>query len=298
MAELATRQGGAVSLEQLRALGMSTRATHRRVATGRLHRVHLGVFAVGHLALTPDGRRWADVLACGPRAVLSHRSAAVLWGLIGDERGRDVIVRGRPGGRATPRGVRLHRPRRLDDDEIAEIRGLAVTTVPRTLVDLAAVLRPDRLGRAVHEAEFLGLLDVAVVLEAIERAPGRRGTRRLRAALATPSPGRTRSTLERRFVTVCRRALLPAPRLNVHVDVGDRLVEVDALWPEARVVAELDGAAAHRTRRAFEEDRRRDAELTAAGYLVVRFTWRRVKDEPDAVAAQLRRILNFRGGPG
>jgi very-short-patch-repair endonuclease len=169
-----------------------------------------------------------------------------------------------------------------------------VTTVARTLVDLAGVLPGHALERAVHEAEVLRLLDVGAVHAAMARAPTSRGVGALRAILATASPGDTRSELERRFLALCRDAALPAPRLNAHVALDDRLVEVDALWQRQRLVVELDGVAAHLTTRGFHEDRRRDAALAARGYQVVRLTWERVARDADAVAGELLRVLQLR----
>jgi hypothetical protein len=298
IAAVAARQHGVVTLAQLRAAGLGDRAVHKRAARGRLHRVHRGVYAVGHPALSADGRRLAAVLACGPGAVLSHRSAAAAWGLRPSSGARlDVSTARR--GRGGPSGVALHRVRRLDAADVTRLGPLAITTIARTLVDLAGVLRADALERAVHEAEVARLLDVVAVDAALARAPGRGGAAALRRLLATPSPGPTRSVLEERFLALCRRAEIPLPRLNAHVPTAALgLLEVDALWRPEAVVVELDGAAAHRTRRAFEADRRRDAALAAEGHVVVRLTWQRVTREGDAMASELRRTLAARGRAG
>jgi very-short-patch-repair endonuclease len=224
---------------------------------------------------------------------LSHRSAAAAWGVRPTARARIEVTVPRQTGRAGPPKVELHRVRRLAPDDVTHLRDIPMTTVARTLVDLAAVLTPDALRRAVHQAEVAQLLDVTAARAAIERAPGRAGTRRLRAVLSVPAPGRTRSELESAFLQLCRRAELPIPRINRHVDAGD-LLEVDALWPDERLIAELDGGAAHRTTYAFENDRRRDAALAAHGYLVVRFTWQRITNAPQDVIGELRRILALR----
>jgi hypothetical protein len=298
LAELAARQHGVVTLEQLRGLGLSTRGIHHRVAAGRLHRLHRAVYAVGHDDVSVDGRRIAAVLACGPRAVLSYRSAAAAWGLRPSARARWDVTTPRHGRRGLP-GIELHEARSLSDDDVTTLRRIPITSVHRTLVDLAAVLPPDPLERAVHQAEVAGLLDVDAVHAVLARTTGRRGTGRLRAILAQPSPGPTRSALEERFLRLCRGGGLPIPRLNAHVDIaGGTLVEVDALWPAQRVVVELDGAAAHHTRRAFHADRGRDAALAAEGYVVVRLTWHRVTRERRHVCEQLRRVLAIRGDGG
>jgi len=193
-------------------------------------------------------------------------------------------------------GVTLHTTRDLPHEDRTEVRGIPVTTVARTLVDLADLLDTDRLTRAVNEAEVLRLLDMRALTAALARANGRRGVGRLRVVLAEPSPGSTRSELETRFVALCRRGGLDPPRTNALLDLDGRQVEVDALWTRERLVAELDGAAFHQTRRAFHQDRRRDAGLAAAGYVVVRFTWQSVTQEGDGVIRELRRILEARGG--
>jgi very-short-patch-repair endonuclease len=296
IAALAARQHGVVSLTQLVDAGLSARAAQHRVRAGRLHRVHRAVYAVGHALLTPDGARMAAVLACGPGAVLSHRTAAAAWGLRATARSRTEVLVTRRAGEGLA-GIEAHRVPDLAPDDVTELRGIPITTVARTLLDLAGVLGPDALERAVQQAAFLRLLDARALTAAIDRAPNRRGVGTLRAVLDEPDPGHTRSRLEERFLALCRRARLPLPRLNVHVPLGDHLVEVDALWPRERLIVELDGAAAHRTARAFHADRRRDAALIACGYVVVRLTWPRVTTEPADVVCELRQILARRGMP-
>jgi very-short-patch-repair endonuclease len=197
-------------------------------------------------------------------------------------------------GRTGPPKVELHRVRRLRAEDITRLRNIPITTIARTLVDLAAVLPPHALERAVNQAEVLQLLDVNATRAAVERAPGRKGTTLLRAILSVPSPGPTRSELEAAFLALCRTAGLPTPRMNRHIEVGGELIEVDALWPDERLIAELDSVGVHRTEKAFHNDRRRDAALAAHGYLVVRFTWQRITHEPGAVAEDLLRILALR----
>jgi very-short-patch-repair endonuclease len=290
LAVLAARQHGIVSVAQLQALGLGQRGAQLRAANGRLHRIYRGVYAVGHAALTPNGRRLAAVLACGQGAVLSHRSAAAAWGLRPASGARFDITTPRPRKTAPP-GVDLHLARKLDPDDVGELDRIPITSMARTLVDLAGVVPAAALERAVHQAEVLRLLDVAAVESALARARNRRGTRRLRAVLAEPSPGSTRSALEERFLALCRGSRLPLPRLNHHLAIPRGLIEVDAYWPAAGLVVELDGAAAHRTARAFHADRRRDAALAAEGYLVIRLTWERVTREPAGVVDELRRVL-------
>jgi very-short-patch-repair endonuclease len=184
--------------------------------------------------------------------------------------------------------------RRTTPSDVTHLRNVPITTVARTLVDLAAVLTPNALQRAVIEAEVLRLLDVTATRAAIQRLPGRAGATLLAGLLSMPSPEPTRSELESRFRALCQAANLPTPRMNSHIALRSGLTEVDALWPEHRLIAELDGGAAHRTTHAFENDRRRDAALAARGYLVVRFTWQRITNEPRDVSEELRYVLALR----
>lgn len=274
---------------QLIALGVSESGIRRRVARGWLHRIHLGVYAVGHTALSGEARWLAAVLACGDCAVLSHRSAGALWGLRPVPGGRiEVTVPG--GGRPGPRSVQVHRTRCLTDEDVTERDDIPVTSAARTLIDLAEVLGPRQLKYAVNEAEVRELLDVEAVWRAAARVSGRRRIKRLIRLLGISAPP-TRSVLERRFFELCEVAGLPRPQVNAPLHG----FMVDFLWPDARLVVETDGSKVHNTRAKFEDDRARDAELTAAGYRVVRFTWRQVTEDPAAVIAVLRRLLDVSG---
>ena len=279
---LAGRQHGVVTRAQLAALGAGRCAIERRVASGRLHRVHKGVYAVGHTALPRNGTLIAAVLACGEGALLSHRSAAELWRIGPRAAYIDVTVP----GRRRPPGIVVHECALRDGDRTA-LHGIPVTTPARTIIDLADVLTRRGLERRIDEAEYLRL-----DLTGLEPLPGRRGAGTLARLLAEHSAGstRTRSDLEEIFLHLCETHHLTQPRTNERV--GGH--EVDFVWPGPRLIVEVDGAAAHRTRKGFEEDRARDAELTAAGYRVMRFTHRRLRREPEAVADQLRRA----GAPG
>jgi hypothetical protein len=291
IAAIAERQHGVVAGRQLRAAGFHASAIRRRVAAGRLHPLHAGVYAVGHRVVSQHGRWMAAVLACGDRALLSHRSAAALWGiLLTAGSGVDVTARtcgGRP-------GVVLHWPRRVHDQDRAVCDGIPVTAVPCTLLNLAQEvsarrLRPRQLSRALEAAELKGLFDLAAMERLIARSRGRPGMTALRAALLDYRPQVfTRSKLERRFLDLCERAGLPRPAANAVV-AGD---EVDMLWRTERLVVELDGEQVHRTRAAFERDRRRDTALQIAGYRVVRITDRRTADSPHEVAETVRLLLN------
>lgn len=238
--------------------------------------------------LTANGVSMGAVLACGDGALLSHRAAAALREL---RRSASVVVDVTAAGRSRhPRpGIRLHHSRHLHPADRTRRHGIPVTTVARTLLDLAEVLHLRQLERVVDEAERLRLFDLRAVEETCRRNPGRRGLRPLRALMKQerPPPPETRSELERLFLELCRDAGLPQPRTNVVVEG----FEVDAVWPDAHLVVELDGHEFHRTRAAFERDRVRDAQLQLAGYRVVRITSRRLRIEPEAVAATIRALL-------
>lgn len=288
LAAIASRQHGVVAHGQLTALGFGRGAIQHRLALGRLHRIHRGVYAVGHSAITPRGRWLAAVIACGPGALLSHRDAGALWELrAGVAAPVDVIYPGR--SRYGRPGLSLHHVRHLHPDDRAERHGIPVTTVARTLLDLAQVLRPRPL-RAFDQAERIRLLDVAAVERVCDRCRGHPGRRSLAALLSLESsdPPDTRSNLERRFLDLCLDACLPRPAVNV-VIAG---YEVDAAWLRERVVVEVDGHAYHRSRLAFERDRARDGALQVAGYRVMRVTHRRIQTEPAALVGMLRSLLS------
>jgi hypothetical protein len=289
VARLATAQWGVVSRDQLLSLGLSHPTITRRIAAGRLHHIHPGVFAVGHPALRDEARRLAAQLSVGDEGVISHRSAAVLWDLPVREGSFVDVTTPRRSGRIAP-AIALHRVRRvLDPADVCARRGLRCTSAARTIVDLADVLPYRELERAIEAAEVAGAIDISTVLAAQARVPGRRGARRLKLALAgyRPRPKVTRSELEARFLRLCRRSDVPAPNVNARV-AG---LEVDFTWPAHRLAVETDGRSYHATRAAFERDRRRDARLTVAGWRVVRFTWAQVVDEPAECAAVLRALL-------
>lgn len=288
IAELAGRQHGVVARRQLLALGLTKQSVDWRLATLRLHGVHYGVYAVGHRLLTPHGRWLAAVLAAGPGAVLSHRSAAALWQLRPATGSRVDVTVGVCGRRSRPQ-IAVHATRNLLHRDRAEQARIPVTSVARTLLDLAEVLSGPQLARAVEEAERLQLMDLHAIEDVCRRGTGRRGLSALGALLNDyrgPAPA-TRSELERAFLDLCHVHGLPRPLVNQFV-AG---FEVDAFWPRQRLVVELDGYAFHRTRGAFERDRARDAALQLAGCRVLRFTHRRLEREPAEVAATLRRML-------
>lgn len=293
IAELARRQHGVVALAHLTALGLSPAAVRMRTAAGRLHRIHRGVYAVGHPRLTRRGARMAAVLAAGPGAVLSHRDAAALWDLSPFSSGSIHVTVSSRGGRSHRNGLVVHRSR-LHPEDREEVDEVPVTAVPRTLLDLAEIAAPTQLRRTYERAERLELLDTTALQRLLARSTGRRGLTGLRELLAydpTAAAGAD-SELEHLFCDLLRSAGLPMAQTNVLVEG----LLVDAFWPEARLVVELDGFRFHQDRAAFERDRARDTRLKRAGYEVVRFTYRQLASEPELVLATVRELLSRRGG--
>jgi hypothetical protein len=266
VAEFASREHGVVALWEPLDLGLSRTGVKRWVAEGGLHRLYRGVYAVGHTVLTENGRWLAAVKACGPGAVLSHISAALLWNLL---RSSSPIIHVTTPGRGSPRGLKVHRVRRLDEDAVAVVDRIPVTPVARTLLDLADVLQPRQLIRAIEQVERLQVFDLGPVERLIARSSGRR-TRALRGAIAAASgePPRINSDWERDLLDFCDDHDIPRPELNVLVEG----YEVDALWRMRKIIVELDSYAFHRSRRAFEQDRDKYADLQLAGYLVLPIT--------------------------
>jgi very-short-patch-repair endonuclease len=279
---LAAAQHGVVARRQLVALGLSRHAIDGRVRRGRLYPAGRGVYAVGRPGLTRNGAFLAAVLACGAGAVLSHESAAALWGLPARDGPPHVTVP-TAAGRRPRAGLVLHRSP-LSPHEIRSRAGIPLTSPARTLVDLADVAPRRVLERALDEAEYLRL-------DCTGLAPrrGRPGAGLLSRVLAEHRLGstRTRSELEERLLRAAAEEGLPAPEARVHV-LGH---EVDFIWRAAGLIVEMDGRAAHTTRRAFERDRARDAELAEAGHRVIRVTHARMERDAAAVAAQIGRLL-------
>ena len=291
MARLAKRQYGVVSRQQLRELGMGEDAIQHRLATGRLHQLHKGVYAVGHQVIPREGRWLAAVFASGPDAVLSHLSAAALWMIRPNSRTRiDVTVSHR--SRSSDR-IRRHISQVPSDERTTE-EGISVTTVPRTILDLAATESADIVENLLRESEYLQLSDRLSLPDLLQRYPGKRGTRKVHLALKRlheEPEGRRRSRLEERFSPFLRLHTLPIPRFNDQIVLGDKRVCVDCHWPEVRQIVELDGWDGHSTRTAFREDRARDRRLVAAGYSVTHLTWNQLDDEAEAIASDLRVLL-------
>ncbi len=267
---------------QLAAVGVSGSTISRWVTAGRLHRIHPSVYAVGHRALSVTGHLNAALLYGGPGSALSHQTGAWWLGLLAASPRRVHITC--PSRRRSWTSLRVHHHTPVP---AVRHKGLPVTSVPRTLLDLAATMRDPDLRRALAEADHRGLLDPAAVRATLGR--GRPGSAPLRAALDShlPELASARSVLEERFLALCESAALPIPKLNAFV--GGLMV--DAFWREQRLVAELDGHDSHDRVAAAERDRRRDLALRTLGCAVVRYTWQQVTRESGLVVADLRRAL-------
>jgi very-short-patch-repair endonuclease len=279
-----------ICARQLYALGLSKDQVSSRTAAGWLHRLHRGVYAVGRRRATFEGRWLAAVFAAGKGAILSHQAAAELWGLrrrTGDGAIDVAVPSG--SGKASRNGLVIHRLPALRPEERTFHRRIPVTTAARTILDLATFLPVRQLERAIDEAERLNLCNEEDLERIVAAHFGRAGAGALRTLLREHQAGSTatRNDLEERFLALCRKHRLPQPEVNV--PLLDYIV--DFLWPEARLVVEVDGRATHGTRRAFQADRDRDGRLAVAGYRVVRFTWWDVTRRPAVVADRVRRLL-------
>jgi very-short-patch-repair endonuclease len=280
IAALADRQHAVVAAWQLAELGFDYGALHRRATVGRLHRRFRGVYSVGHRKLTREGHWMAAVLAYGPDAVLSHWTAAALWGFATSSWKLHATT---PTTRRSRRGIIVHASP-LHPEDVSRQNGIPVTSVARTLLDIAALVAEDRLARIIENAVRLEVFDLRALDRAIARTPRRAGIPKLRAALAdyrhTPD---LRSNNERIFRKLIADAGLPEPQFNVLLEG----LLVDAYWPRWRLVVEIDSVAFHMTPSAFERDRMRDAILQKAGYRVLRITEKRLKTDPQALIADI-----------
>jgi very-short-patch-repair endonuclease len=267
-----------VSQAQLIAAGLDRHAIAYRRKIGRLHLLHRGVYAVGHRPPSPLAKAMAAVLACGPNAVLSHRSAAALWRIV--PRWPSTVDVTAP-TKHRLKEICVHRSRHADT---TTHYGIRVTIPARTLVDLADVLTPRQLTRALNEAQVLRLVTPAELTTLLTRYPGRRTSQ------LTPQKGATRSHLEDRFIRFLKRHHLPLPELNQQI-AGH---EVDAVYREQKLVIELDSRQFHTTPQAFEQDRDRDADLLKAGFSTIRITDDRLKHHATKEANRLETILRNR----
>lgn len=296
LARLAASQYGVASRSQLRQLGQSDDTIDRALRAGTLHPVFRGVFAIGHPRIGERGRMLAATLACGEGAVVSHRGAAALMGLLDKAPASiDVIAPGQR-GRAIG-GIRWHDVRRPDPWETGTFDGVPCTSPARTLVDLAGVVGERTLRGAFERAAAKKLLDVGAIEAAVGRG-GRRGTRDLRSLLAewrlaapTAAASRLKSPLEAMVLPLLVGEGLPTPLGNAPVELVEGRIEVDFLWPKQRFVLEADSRDFHATDVAFERDRWRDRELLRVGYSSLRVTRLQAEREAEAVAAAVRERL-------
>jgi len=284
---LADQRHGVVSREQLVAAGVGPGAIARGIEAGRLRPVFRGVYAVGHIALRREGWWMAALLACGEGAALSHRTAAMVWGLqTGPTLPIDVTTSTDHGRKH--RHITTHRMLLAPLDALVR-DNLRVTTPSRTIVDLAATLEGRALRDTVERAQDLRRFDPDDIRDTLARAPRRPGTRRLHDLIAVMAPDKdnARSHLERLFLALTRRARLPKPATNHEIAGRSR----DFAWPDQRLVVETDGYRYHSSRQAKRRDNRRDRQLTALGWRPVRFTYEEIAFEPGEVAQELVRLL-------
>lgn len=297
IAALADLQHGVVSLGQLESRGLTASAVRKRTTAGRLHRIRRGIYAVGREGLDRRGHWMAAVLACGPGALISHRTAAAALGLLPYEGARLHVTIPSRAPRKHP-GITIHRSPTLWMDDRTEVDGVPCTAVARTLLDLADVVGPEAVSRAAENAERLRMFDQVAVDSVLDRATGRPARDRLLVALSRcDEPLPLRSELERRALVLFERAGLPRPLVNALVDTSEGPLEVDFSWPDRRLVVEVDGFEFHGSRAAFERDRRRDQLLRAARWSSVRITWRQVSQAPGHLVAALRADGRPRGSP-
>jgi hypothetical protein len=279
LANLASRQHGIVTSRQLRALGITERAIEYRLRVGRLHRIHRGVYGVGHRNPSELTLFIAAVAAIGPHAVLSHRAAGALWGLTRRGPAIDVATQ-----RSVKRrnGIRLHVPRELPPEDVTRHHGIPVTTPARTLADLARVLPTRQLERAIHEAEVQRLVTHDELKARAALYP-----------LVADGPAPTRSDLEDATLALLRRHDFPRPTTNTTLPDLPRWLEVDFHFPNTRLVIEADGGRFHHTRWRQQQDARKQALLEAAGYRVIRVTWEQVTDDEARTVHRLRHALDL-----
>ena len=290
---MAASQYGLVALWQVeRRLGLNVKAIDKRVAMGRLHRVHQGVYCVGHPLLSRKGHLMAAVLSCGSDAVLSHRSAAFLHGILDDNRNRVDVIAPNRRGRA-PKSIAAHRDGTLTSTDKVVIDGIPCTSLARTLLDIAATQSASTLAFAVNQAEVEEVFDLTEVVELLGRSKGRRGVARLRLAIEIhdPQEQEARRELEKKLLRLFKRSDFPAPEVNGHLLVDGISIMPDFLWRDARLIVEADSRRVHGTATAFEKDRQRDQRLAGAGWTVIRVTWNQVTNEPERLTRTLRALL-------
>jgi very-short-patch-repair endonuclease len=296
---IAARQERIVTTKQLRAAGLSDEMISRWTRDGRLHFVFRTVYILGHPTLGPRARMRAAALAC-PGAVISHRSAAVLLGLReaapvvidlipAEQRGRQID------------GIKAHRVPFPCASEMRHAYGIPCTTVARTTVDLAGVYGIEKPREAVEMAATKKVLDIVAIDAVLANGPRRRGAPALRTVIdewrpvaETAKYSTVRSLFEAKLLPLVASAGLPIPKINARVRTAERILEVDLFWPDRRLVVEADSRRHHAIEVAFERDHKRTRELVAAGYEVLRVTWREAENEPATVFALIRARLEAR----
>lgn len=291
VAERAAESWGVVSLDELFACGLTEAVVGAWVAAGHLHRVHRGVYAVGHAGLTPQGRWLAAAKACGPDAISSHASSVMLFGLwpVEDRRPEVTVPHGQV---RAPAGIRVHRTRSLHPEDVVRHQGIRTTSAARAILDLAPRLDDIPLRRLMSRAQSMHLTNLRLLGRQLDRAQGRPGRARFARVLAGRPPA-TRTELEDRVHDLILSGGLPAPDVNVPLHLEGRRIIPDLRWPAQRLIVEADGAQWHDTPQARADDAERQAILEAHGEHVIRVTW----EQATAGAAQtLKRIYN--AGPG
>ncbi len=293
IARICQRQNGVVTLEQLEAQGLTVQAIHERLLAGRIHRIHQRVYSLTPRVMTERGKFMAAVLACGPGAVLSHRSAAYLWGIVDSwEEPIDVTAPNRRG--RSPDGVAAHRDGSLQPIDKVTLHGVPCTSVARTLLDFAGVTQEWEVCKAVAQAEVLRILDKPKLRALLRRSRRRRGVARLRLILDSihPLTKKTRSDLEREFLRMCAKREVAEPEVNVWLDAPDgKRYQADFLWREARLIVEADSRRFHDTDSSFVSERKRQQQLELAGWRVTRCTWEEVEREPRRLALTVAGLI-------
>jgi len=293
IARLAGRQHGVVAREQLLAAGVTAHQIDWRVRRGRLHPIHAGVYLVGHAVPTEHATAMAALLACGEKAVLSHRSAASLWSLLSYPATAPAWVTVPPERSATRPRIKVSRAR-LEDRDIRQRHGMPLTSPPRTILDLSFSFDEYELEALVAEASYRNLASEAELRSQLERNPRKRGVARLRGVLDLPGgPRRTRSPSEREMLRLLRRSGIEGYETNAIVGS----YEVDFLWRDRSLAVEVDGYDAHSGRVAFERDRLKAATLNAHGITVMPITGRQIRRDPEGVLHRLLRALERASEP-
>jgi hypothetical protein len=295
LAQLAVVQHGVFTVEQLGGLGLAPATVRARTSAGRLHRVYRRVYSLTPPELLKREGLWlAAVLACGPRAVLSHRSAAALHGLR-DHGGSwiDVTVPGRT--KRAHAGIKLHRSTTLTAADVTTVQNIPCTTVARTLLDYSEVVSRRSLERAFDQAEVIGVFDLRAIDGQLERNHSRPGAARVRRVLNDHYVGTTptASKLEEAFLALTRAAGLPRPQVNSWIVLrdGGPAVRADFKWEAQRLVVETDGRRWHDTHQRRQRDAGRDQRLLLAGWRALRITWNQVEREPASVTATIAALL-------